>query len=407
MKKFYLSGQRTLANRGCEAIVRSTVSLLRQRFGDIEVLVPSDDIRRDQQQWPNAAESGATLVPAFTPGYARYWVNAQRLPFAKLKRLGWPFPMPRWLHQQIGEVDMVLSVGGDNYSLDYRIPSPLMGIDALALRMRKPVVLWGASVGPFEREPHFVEVVRRHLMKFALICVRESVSHEYLTNTLGLDNVWQMVDPAFALYRESVVVSTFWPTIAPNGVLGLNVSPLLERYKAQGQDLRGEVAEFVRRVAKNYGLGIILIPHVVPLDCSTKNNDAHYMQPVLEACSDLHGAVSMMPAQFNAVQIKDVISRLRFLIAARTHATIAALSCGVPTISIAYSIKARGINRDLFGHDKVLLPTATVGAATLEMGLRYLFEEEANLRNRLERQIPQYQAKLEEATLRLQAIVYD
>lgn len=35
---------------------------------------------------------------------------------------------------------------------------------------------------------------------------------------------------------------------------------------------------------------------------------------------------------------------------ARTHSTIAALSSGVPTLSFAYSIKATGINRDLFGH---------------------------------------------------------
>ena len=35
MKRFYLSGQRTFDNRGCEAIVRSTVDLLTEQFGEV------------------------------------------------------------------------------------------------------------------------------------------------------------------------------------------------------------------------------------------------------------------------------------------------------------------------------------------------------------------------------------
>jgi len=34
--RFYLKGQRTFGIRGCEAIVRSTVGVLRKEFGDIE-----------------------------------------------------------------------------------------------------------------------------------------------------------------------------------------------------------------------------------------------------------------------------------------------------------------------------------------------------------------------------------
>jgi colanic acid/amylovoran biosynthesis protein len=40
---------------------------------------------------------------------------------------------------------------------------------------------------------------------------------------------------------------------------------------------------------------------------------------------------------------------------ARTHSTIAALSSNVPTLSFAYSIKAKGINRDIFGHEEYCL----------------------------------------------------
>ena len=153
MKSFYLSGQRTFGNRGCEAIVRSTVGLLRAQFGEVEVLVPSMDIERDRAQWPEAGGLGVRFVRAYHPRAAGYWVNLQRLPLPFLKRAGWPFSMPTWLKQQLAGVDAVLAVGGDNYSLDYRIPSPVMGLDKLAMDMGKPVILWELPWAPSTRSP--------------------------------------------------------------------------------------------------------------------------------------------------------------------------------------------------------------------------------------------------------------
>jgi colanic acid/amylovoran biosynthesis protein len=404
--RFYLTGQRTFGNRGCEAIVRSTVSAIRSIAPETRFLVPSDNIACDSAQWPEAAAHGVEFVRAYNAPYTRYWVHTQRLPLPWLKRLGWPFPFPRWLREQMPSVDGVLSVGGDNYSLDYRLPSPLMGLDGLALDLGKPTILWGASVGPFEKEPAFVPAIRKHLGRFDLVGVRETVSHDYVTGQLGLANVMQMVDPAFGLEKEPVDSRDFWPTGAANGVLGLNVSPLIERYKRQGQDLRMEVIAFIRKVVEGYGLNVLLVPHVIPLDGAEKNNDARYMSPILEATADLGAAVSMTPVRLNAAQIKDVISKLRFFIGARTHATIAALSTGVPTISISYSVKARGINRDLFGHEDVVLPTPSMSARSLEQGLQYLIENESGLKQSLAERIPTYRQHLASVTKRALGLIY-
>ena len=48
---------------------------------------------------------------------------------------------------------------------------------------------------------------------------------------------------------------------------------------------------------------------------------------------------------------------------ARTHATIAALSSGVPTLSLAYSRKAYGINQDLFGSQEFCLDGADLAVS--------------------------------------------
>ena len=65
LKRFYLSGQRTFGDHGCEVIVRSTVQLLKEQLGDIKVLVPSDDVECDSAQWPEADKPSlyATVYP--------------------------------------------------------------------------------------------------------------------------------------------------------------------------------------------------------------------------------------------------------------------------------------------------------------------------------------------------------
>jgi len=55
--------------------------------------------------------------------------------------------------------------------------------------------------------------------------------------------------------------------------------------------------------------------------------------------------------RLTATQLKGYIARLSALITARTHASIAAYSTCVPTLVIGYSVKAKGIARDLFGEE--------------------------------------------------------
>lgn len=388
MKRFYFTGHRTFGNRGCEAIVRSTVALLREQFGEVEVFVPSDNIVLDQAQWPEARLSGVTFVPAYSPALAKYWIHLQRLPISCLKRCKWPFSIPQEVKENILSSDMVISVGGDNYSLDYRIPSLTVALDEFAMDNGIPVAVWGASVGPFDSEPAYIPVIKRHLSRMQVVAVRETVSERYLRNNLGLDNVVLMADPAFTLIPEAVNTQEFMPDVT-HGVIGVNVSPLIERYALGGQDIRLEVAAFIRRVVEEKGMSVLLVPHVGPLDQSAVNSDHAYMLGVLESLKDLDDKVKIMPAGFNAAQLKHAISELRYFIGARTHATIAALSSGVPTVSIAYSVKAKGINHDLFGNADAVLETPSVTQRSLWDSLEWLIMNDSALRSKLSQILPE------------------
>src|SRR5690606_18868608 len=264
--------------------------------------------------------------------------------------------------------------------------------DAYAMRTGKPVSLWGASVGPFSAVPEFERFVTKHLARMSFIGARESVTYRYLTEQLGLGNVVQVADPAFGLTPEPVDVEEFWPANAA-GVVGLNLSPLITRYRPKGEDrsvLLDEVTKFVKEVAAS-GYGVLLVPHVVPLTGATKNNDAFYMQGIIDRVGSLD-SVRMAAPRLNAAQLKHVLSMCRFFIGARTHATIAALSSGVPTGSIAYSVKAKGINQDLFGHTNYVLDTAMVSAKSLSELASKLVAEEEPIRERLASAMPEWRS---------------
>ena len=78
-----------------------------------------------------------------------------------------------------------------------------------------------------------------------------------------------------------------------------------------------------------------------------------------------------------------------------SHATIAAVSRGIPTLSISYSVKAKGINKDLLGDMPVVLPTPELTAASLMAGLDYLIANEEQIRAHLESNLPLWRKRVE------------
>ena len=81
---------------------------------------------------------------------------------------------------------------------------------------------------------------------------------------------------------------------------------------------------------------------------SPQSNDHELLSEIYEKLK-LKDDIYLLHGNLNAAQTKWIISKLACLIASRTHATIAAFSSCVPTVSLAYSVKAYGLNEKLFG----------------------------------------------------------
>ena len=410
MHRFYLAGHNNFGNRGCEALVRSTVSLLESAFDSIEVLAPTFNQELDQAQWPESASHGLKFVPAFKLPPRLVWWNrfASRIPWVKsLIRPG--YELDQAVKSTIQSCDCLFMLGGDVISLEYTMGSLFFWSTQAdkAAEMGVPTILWAASVGPFSKDPVVEKYMQEHLRRYSAITVRETETLTYLQG-LGIENVTLVADPAFVLKPQQFDTTGILPAERGPGILGINVSPLIAKFRKSPEDaklLETEVIDFIRDVLDKTPLSVMLVPHVDPLDGVGQNSDSNYMSKLLGQLGGPTPRLTLAPRTLNATQIKYLLSQCRYFIGARTHATIGALSTGVPTISIAYSVKAKGLNKDLFGHNRYVLETPKVSRQTLWESLATLQAEEEDIRALLAERIPLWRERAEVSVKVLQKVL--
>jgi polysaccharide pyruvyl transferase WcaK-like protein len=370
--------------------------MLNDQFGKVEVLCPSISPDLDAKQWPQANDLGVRFVrSAPYSGKLRWWYRAVRgLPLLKSVWIPRSYPLPADIQSDVRKCDAVLQIGGDNISLDYT-PAGLIGNTAFSemfMSQGIPNILWAASVGPFSKEPAIEHYMSGFLNRLKLVTIREAITADYLRGIGVVDNVRMVADPAFLMTPEAFDVEEILPKERGNGVLGLNLSPLVTKFGAahtSSEDVYSEIVDFVRAVSDRYGFSVLFIPHVDPLDGSLQKSDTAFMTPLFQRLADMGDRVNLAPRTLNAAQLKYLISQCRFFMGARTHSTIAGFSTGVPTASISYSIKARGLNKDVFGHERFVIPANNLTSMTLQATIQTLVEEEASIRAHLLNRIPE------------------
>ena len=180
--------------------------------------------------------------------------------------------MHRDLPARLRGIDAVLEIGGDNYSLDYEPPRHLLAMDRFIQEQGKPVVIWGASIGPFDRDPEFAKEMFDHLRSLSGIFVRETYSLDYLRKNGVSDNVQLVADPAFLMATTEVSAQQLGFKL-PSGAIGINFSPFVAKYLLRRKvplweltlgDIEPWLAlasELITRVSKEFHVPIVLVPH--------------------------------------------------------------------------------------------------------------------------------------------------
>jgi len=355
-------------NHGCEAIIRTTADLL---GGPRDVYLWS--LAKQEDEYYGASSHMERIVVSeeiakFSSGYFEAL-------FRRKIRKQADANMKVFLRETFSG-NIAVSVGGDNYCYRWSAKQAV----ELNREIRKhcaATVLWGCSVDPEAITPE----VREDLARYDLITAREPITYELLKPINP--NTVRVADPAFTMKREDLPLPEGF---AEGNTVGVNVSPLIMKYGTEGQLILDNYEQMIRYLLNNTDMNVCLIPHVV----WQNNDDREPCRYLYETFRDT-GRVCMVE-DCNAQQLKGYIARCRFFVGARTHATIAAYSTGVPTLVVGYSVKSRGIARDLFGtEENYVLPVQNLRVTDdLVNTFCWLMRNETMIRDILAKKMPQY-----------------
>ena len=226
------------------------------------------------------------------------------------------------------------------------------------------------------------------LKKIDLIYARESLSYEFF-KTLGLKNVVCMPDPAFFLKEEKVEA----PDCFQKGkVVGINISNYTVGAFNLNTPFGGEVKHLLNYIFEETEYQVLLIPHVL----WKEQDDRAMAQSVLNDYKQYSDRISVLDSdKLNYLQIRYIISLCYLFIGARTHAVISAYSTCVPTIALGYSIKSRGIAKDI-GIGEYVVDSKNCKSGALLGVFKSLEENYVQIKEHLINVIPSYTGRKED-----------
>ena len=258
----------------------------------------------------------------------------------------------------ITDSDVVCDVsGGDSFTDMYpddRIEEHA-GYKELVLECGRPLLLLPQTYGPFDESlERASRIVRRCQACFA----RDDRSFENLKSMLGsefdADRHRNGVDMAFGLDAREPE-ETLQPDIrawigdTTFPLVGFNVSGLIGGRPETGRDrygfkadYRAVLVDFLSQLFANTEARVVLIPHVMTLDSG--ESDRWASEWLVNALpGEYSERIKISSVDFDQCEVKWLISKMDWFCGTRMHATIAALSSGVPTATISYSDKALGV----------------------------------------------------------------
>lgn len=374
MKQILYYANGGCGNHGCEAIIRSLEHILSPKVKSINMTISSNqDKRYGLDELVQLADINS--IPRFSLEFVKSYLRL------KLKKATFAidtFPYKSILSRiKHPDTILALSIGGDNYC--YGGTDFYYDLDSIFHAKKFETVLLGCSI-----EPDVIKnsKVSKDLLSHRLIIARESITYQALRN-IGLKNIVLLPDPAFALKsREHALPDGF----QEGNTVGINLSPMVNMYSGKNNIVSRNADKLLSHIIETTDMQIALIPHVV----WPQSNDFDTLRPLYEKYKDT-GRVLLIN-DCNAEELKGYISRCRMMIAARTHASIAAYSTCVPTLVIGYSVKSKGIAKDIFGtYDNYVLSAQSFSSdMELTQGFEWLQKNEDAVRSHLHEFMPIY-----------------
>jgi colanic acid/amylovoran biosynthesis protein len=382
MKKIILCGHTGSHNRGCEAIIKSTADLF-SSWG-VETVLATHDLPYDQRL---GISEFSKIVE-----YAEFRNHpVRRVTSLFLDKILKVQYMANYLRQmdiwKVAHGNIVLNVGGDTYCYDV-MPKISINLNKYCTKHNIPCILWGCSV---EKEKMNNPEILADLQRYTFIAPRESLTYQNLVQAgISEDKLLLMADPAFTLVPTSCKLPE---NFVPKNTVGINLSPLVIGWSNNDELVWNNYCNTIDYIINETDMNICLIPHVF------RTESDYDMVPHLklyEKYKNTGRLAIINNTLLNCRQIKYIISQCRFLITARTHASIAAYSSIIPTLVLGYSIKSIGIAVDLFGTSEnyVVSTDKLITNFQLRSAFCYITSHEQDIISTLRERIPIMQQRV-------------
>lgn len=369
-------GAGSLLNYGCEGIVRGTYNMMQEQWPEAKLHVASDDLEYD-----NLIFSDSKNIEFIN--YKRRF-SPYRLIMGLLRRVGIGKGSAIRMNTRIvNKFDIILSAGGDNYMMTpdgeiYHILKDLIKIGNAAFQNNKMFVLWGASVGMFNKQ--YKLLVKNNLKKATLLFPREKLSYKNLLE-LGLDKsrINLIADPAFYMdYDKSVILTR---NHKEDIIIGINISLLAIKHcfdnEAEGEMKVFEVIDNLLKQNSNYKF--LCIPHVMS-DIDGPQDDFAFMMKYINQ-SSFKDRISILDKKIGGRKTKGYISKCDILIAARMHCCVAGISSGTPTLFLTYSHKGKGMAHYAYGNDDLTIDLNEISKNKLDSKVKSMIDNKSSIRS--------------------------
>jgi len=402
-------------NKGAEAVIVSTVNLLRQLIPEASFasfLNCSEGLAQKLNLKVIRMKTSPNLPRLF--GEIKSSLNLLRcLLWAGINKYlptNWSFLINNTRLSEYAHADVIIYLAMDYYTDDIGTRTVLRHSRdiMLGILLKKPVVIWAASMGPFRsRLSKFA--ARLVLNRASLITVRDPLSKAFLLEA-GIDKspLYLTSDPAFLLSsvaeervneicsqegvdlnaKVTIGVNPSHSFIVPSHLTGktkkekylklmsflgsflasllpeslfnrilkiVKKSYLYSAVDSKYDEYKALFAQLIDWLIEEYNANVLLIPHDQAM---AQLFDDRVVTREIRELVQHKDRVTVISRNYNAEEIKGIIGQCDLFVGARFHAAIAALSQGIPTVSFPYYHKFALISE--LGQDKYVCQSYTL-----------------------------------------------
>jgi polysaccharide pyruvyl transferase WcaK-like protein len=375
MTKIFITINPSFHNKGDGAIISGALKTLRM-LDNAEITLLSSHPEYDRTQSEKMG-MGLNIISTFNHSSERRYTFSKakqflftrpfcvlssalcRLFLSKIFRLKYKGLIKKEVWEKYCKSDIIIVGLNGTFTTMYGLGGFAINFYSIALAkiLKKPVVIYAASIEPFKNK--FWEILERYIInKVDLITLREEGSYKHLQK-IGVTKPPMHVTTDLAFLLQSASPERVKEIMLIEGInkndeplIGMTVSqgvsrwafPELKNPKERYTKYVDVMAKVVDYLVDKLSATIVFVPHSI----APYGEDRDVGKDIYEKVKNKH-KVKVITNDYTSTEIKGIISQCDLVVGARTHSVILATSMCIPSILLSGSIHKPGIISEILG----------------------------------------------------------